>query len=1575
MTDVNENNTNPENTQTGLEIAIIGMAGRFPGANNVEQFWENIKNGIESIGFYSDEELLESGMGPEMLDNPNFVKAKGQIDGIDYFDAHFFDYSPQDAADMDPQSRIFHECAWEALEDAGYNPGEYDGLIGVYAGSSINTEWMKPFFTPGNDSRRDTMILKLNEYLSPSISYKLNLKGPSITVSTACSTSLVAVHLACRGLLNGECNMALAGSATVRLPKVSGYVYREGMVFSPDGHCRAFDADAGGTMFSNGAGVVILKTLEDAVEDGDTVYAVIKGSAVNNDGAQKIGFTAPAINGQADVIKAAHYASEIEPTSLSYLETHGTGTPVGDSIEMEAIIRAFNTTEKGFCKIGAVKTNVGHTETAAGVTGLIKTALSLKHKIIPPTLHFMSPDPESDIQNSPFSVNTALTPWVTNRLPRRAGVNSFGIGGTNVHVVLEEWSEPKNQEEGRKYQLISLSAKTSEALDRMTGNLARNIEQNREKPVNLSNYFSLPDAAYTLHVGRQDFPLRRTVVCSGASDVLDALSDLEKKKTSPASRKIHTFNAGEKEKKAIFMFAGLEAQYIDMGRELYYEETDFREEMDRCFELLRPLMEYDPKDLLYNRSNRSNKSHKTGKSHSEELYRTEIAQPVVFIIEYALARLLMKWGIQPKAMIGYSFGEYTAACIAEVISLEDALKLVTARGRLMAQTPEGAMLSVPLPAAELTPLLPSDLSIAIDNGVSCVAAGPVEAVDNFEKQMKERRLLCMRLESNRAVHSTLMEPIVAPFEEEVKKITLNKPRIPFISNVTGNWITPEEAVDPAYWGRHLRETVRFSKGLNLLLEQENVVFLEVGPGRALSTQLRQQAGKESGHLTVTLLRHPEEPLSDVRFLLEQIGRLWLYGVKINWDGFYRFEKKSRTRIPLPPYPFQRQFYKTSIPSSTAPSEPSSGTPGQLDISKWFYMPSWKPAALPDKSAAPPKKDPEKIPTKILLFVDDSGLGLHLAKQLEENGFHVTSVKTGPAFGNNDASYTVNPKEPDHYEKLFKDLRRTERVPGKILHLWGITGKNEDAIDDTLDLGFYSLLYLAGAIGNQHLLADITLLAVTDNMQDVTGDEVLSPAKAAVPAAGKIISQEYLNINFRSIDILLPAPESRKRKKLVDRLSGELTAETSDLDVVYRGNFRWVQVYEPLSMPAPTAGNSRLKEKGVYLVTGGLGGVGYVLAKHLAERYNARLILTGRAPIPAKAQREEWLSTHPGENPVSLKIKKIQALEESGAEILALAADAADEGQMREAVSLGEEAFGPLNGVFHTAGVPREESGLPISGIDRDRCRSIFLPKIQGTLILEKVLREKKLDFCLLMSSISSVLGGLGHAAYAAAHIFMDAFTRLQNRENPVPWFSVDWDGWRTEPDAKPREFSASSWEEFAMTPTQGIECVERVLSLEEGSHLVHSTGDLNARIREWLSPESLHRSGRSSSREDGENAAIYTRPLLSNPYIAPQTKIERLISEVWQDFLGIDQVGVNDNLFDLKVTSLDMVRVNNTLRNILKKDIPVVAMFNYPTIRSLSLYLSREADAGEGPDRSEALKTGQSRVKNIRNRNIRTKNG
>jgi acyl transferase domain-containing protein len=876
--------------EDGTEIAIIGMAGRFPMAGSVGEFWGLLRDGVEAITFFTDEELEASGCDSSLLKDPNYVKAAALLSNRDQFDAFFFSVSAKEAEIMDPQHRLLLECAWTALEDAGYSPDNYKGPVGVFAGATINTYLLLNIASnPAVVKTLDDLQINIGngaDFLTTRISYKLNLKGPSHLVQSACSTSLVAVHVACQSLLNDECDMALAGGVSINEKMRMGYRYVEGGMSSPDGHCRAFDAKAQGTIFGSGVGIVVLKRLEAAIADGDTIHAIIKGSAVNNDGSMKVGYTAPSVQGQAQVITEALANAGVSPDTITYIETHGTGTPLGDPIEIQALKRAFGIRgKKGFCAIGSVKTNVGHLDAAAGVTGLIKTVLALKHGMIPPSLHFEQPNPQIDFHNSPFYVNTRLSQWNPADSPRRAGVSAFGVGGTNAHIILEEPPALETSSEPAPVQLLALSAKTVTALETATANLVTYLKQHGD--VNLG------DVAYTLQVGRKAFGFRRILACH---DVNDAIRALE----SSDHERIFGGYAAADDRGVIFMFPGQGSQQVNMGLGLYRDEKKFRDQIDLCSEILRPHFGLDLREVLYPDDSASDDA-------AGRLRETHITQPALFALEYALAQLLMSWGLRPAAMIGHSVGEYVASVLAGVMTLEEALKLSVARGSLMRGLPAGAMLSVPLPESELLPILEGGLSLAAVNAPSsCVVSGNTEQIDRLEDHLNEMELICRRLQTTRAFHSEMMEPIVQVFGEQVRKIRLRPPQIPYISNVTGTWIKNDEAVNPDYWAKHLRQTVRFSDGLSELMREPKRILLEVGPGQTLSRLARRQPARKAEQLALATMNQRESGKSDLEYLLTTLGKLWVAGADIQWPNFYQGQR--RRRIPLPTYPFERKRY-------------------------------------------------------------------------------------------------------------------------------------------------------------------------------------------------------------------------------------------------------------------------------------------------------------------------------------------------------------------------------------------------------------------------------------------------------------------------------------------------------------------------------------------------------------------------------------------------------------------------------------------------------------------------------------------
>ncbi|CAH8769907.1 non-ribosomal peptide synthetase/type I polyketide synthase [Paenibacillus dendritiformis] len=1516
-------------SEGGRDIAIVGMAGRFPGARNIAEFWSNLEQGQESISFFTDDELAEYGFDRDLLKRPEFVKAKGVLDEMEHFDPAFFGYTPDQAAIMDPQIRLLHQCAWHALEDAGCDPERHDGSIGLFAGMMNNFHWLSQLSERLHGNLSDMFeVNSLNDTYSVStrIAHKLNLTGPAISLQTACSTSLVAVHLACQSILSGDCDLALAGGASIVLPQKSGYLYQEGMIKSPDGHCRTFDAKAKGTIGGDGVGFVALKPLEAAKKDGDRIYAVIKGTAINNDGSRKVGYTAPSVEGQMDVIQRALAAAQVPADSITYVEAHGSGTPLGDPIEIEALTKAFRSDRTGFCRIGSVKTNIGHLDAAAGVAGLMKTALALHHKQIPPSLHFEMPNPNIDFANSPFVVNTALAEWRNEAGPLRAGVSSFGIGGTNAHVILEEAPVREASGAGRRpSQLLALSAKTPAALDAMTAHLGAYLQEHPE--------LSLADVAYTLQRGRRHFKYRRILSCGTIEEAIEALTPAEGRNGFD-ERKVVTCAADDGGSSVVFMFSGQGSQYVNMGADLYRHEPVFRAEMDRCFRLYRDIAGREMKDILYPAADAD------AEAAALHINQTKHIQPVMFMFEYALARLVMAWGVKPEAMIGYSFGEYTAACLADVLSLEDAMRLIILRGELMQQAPAGAMLSVPLPEQELRLRLTGTLSLAVVNGPSCIVSGSEEDVAAFEHSMKAEKIMCMRLPVATAGHSSLLHAMKEPFAAAVRQVRLQPPSIPYVSTTTGTWITAEEAADPDYWIRHLTDTVRFADGMALLAQEPRRLFIEIGPGQDLTLLARRHLGSGRDQRALNLVRPAQRGGSDSALLVNRIGRLWLHGQSIDWQAFHG---EARAIVSLPSYPFARERYwpQASEGGLAAPGtgqgkgRPSSGKMGkQADMSDWFYVPTWK------KTPAAPASLKGEAAGNWLVFADGAGLAADIAKHLSERGAYVVTVRAGERFEQEGAmQYTLHPRNEGHYARLFSELQAHGRLPNRILHAWGVSGPSGSdltTIRAAQDLGFYSVLYTAKALKRQQVREEMRMWVFTDSVHAIAGEPVLHPEKATVLGPCRVIPQELPHMQCRSIDIVLPEAGSWQRERLIGRLLDEFGAAGTELAIAYRDNARWVLDYEPFKISEPEAQTPGLRPGGVYLITGGLGYMGHTLGGYLARSVQAKLALTSRSPFPPREEWDAWVSAHGKEEAVSVQIGKLRQLEAQGAEVLVLSADAADQEQMETAIRQAEAAFGPLNGVIHAAGMTGDAAFRMLEETVEPLCEQHFRAKMYGLLVLERVLAGKDLDFCLLASSLSPMLGGLGFSAYAAANHFMDAFVHDRNRRQPVPWTSVNWDGWQLEADQTIRGQAGTSISELLIAPAEGVELLRRLLPVRDMSQIVISTGDLGARIDKWVRREGQHEEPEAFRQGDG---SYYSRPALSGEYAAPATETERKLCAMWEQFFRIDRIGVQDDFFELGGDSLKAITVVSAIHKELSVEIGLPVFFNMPTIQQLSAYI------------------------------------
>jgi phthiocerol/phenolphthiocerol synthesis type-I polyketide synthase E len=1515
---------------SGTEIAIIGMACRFPGARNLEEYWHLLQNGTQAISFLGDEELDPSGIDAPLSSHPNYVKAAPLLDDVESFDASFFGYSPKEAELMDPQHRLFLELAWEALEIAGYNSSTYPGSIGVYAGARTNTYLYNLISNPEAIKSLSAFEIGLGNdlsFLSGRVAYKLGLRGPAYSVQTACSTGLVAVHLACQSLLIDECQIALAGSIAVNVPQKTGYLYQEGGILSPDGCCRAFDERAAGTLFGSGAGIVVLKRLEDALADRDHIFAVIKGSAVNNDGSAKASFTAPSVDGQAEVIAETLLAAEVKPETVSYVESHGTGTQLGDPIEIRALTKAFraSTDKKNFCGIGSVKTNIGHLDAAAGIAGLIKTVLALKHRQLPPSLHFERPNPNIDFANSPFYVNTTLKEWEVAGAPRRAGVSSFGVGGTNAHVILEEAPEAEPSGESRPWHLLMLSGKTFGALEVATENLIDHLKQHPET--------NLSDVAYTLQSGRETFDYRRVISCSDLDHAVRALE------MDP--QRVFTEYRAARELPVIFMFPGGGAQYVNMGYDLYRSEPAFREQIDLCSQILRTQLGCDLREFLY-----------AGDAQLammvDRMKSASIGLPALFVTEYALARLWMSWGVHPKAMIGHSLGEYVAACLSGVFSLEDALSLVVLRGRLFERLPRGAMLSVPLPENQVRTLMNGKLSLAAVNGPShCVLSGPVEAIEEVADLLRARELEFRKLQIDVAAHSEMVVTILDPFSEFVNRLNLQKPQIPYISNVTGRWVTAEDATSPDYWVRHLRQTVRFGEGMEQLLQEPDSLLLEVGPGQTLSTLAKLQTGAQGARTVLGSMRHPNDRQSDVAYLLTTFGRLWLEGVDIDWRSFYAGE--LRRRVPLPTYPFERQRYWIKPETESVPRYVQASKRKNSNLASWFYVPSWK------RTAVPQLNDNPAASSDWLIFVDECGIGALMAERLKETNHKVTVVKAADKFQRvNEDTYLINPGASEDYEAMLRSLQEEGRNPDRIIQLWSVTSdavrSGRSFFEKAQNYGYYSMIFLAWALVKTKRRDLVHVEIVSNHMQEVN-DEVPFPEKATLLGPCITISQEYPNIVCRSIDLVVPQMGARQLETLADRLIAELQYPSPDPIIAYRGNHRWVRHYEPLPLTESTNTVRSLRQNGVYLITGGLGGVGLILAEYLARTVQARLVLTGRTSFPERGQWAQWLQARGEEDEVSRKIRKIQALEKFGGEVLTAGVDVADEDQMRSLIAQIYERFGQLNGVLHAAGITSGPSLYrPVTEVGPAESEGQFKPKVHGVYVLEEVLKGRPVDFCLLFSSNAAVLGGLGFVAYAAANQFMDAFVSSRSKNESPVWLSANWDPWPEE--TKQYTGAQTSIDQYTMTQAESEEAFRRIACMGAGGQIVVSTGDLWSRLDLWVKRK-VNPGGQGSDSET--SIAAHQRPHLQTSYVAPRNEIERTVADIWQQVLGIQQVGIHDNFFDLGGHSLLVTQVIGRLRDALQIDLPLSQLFNFPTVADLAKVIAQTEAEIEDTKRVEIL--------------------
>ncbi|MFN4128694.1 MAG: type I polyketide synthase, partial [Paracoccaceae bacterium] len=1246
----------------------------------------------------------------------------------------------------DPQHRQFLEVAWEALENAGHLPQSFPGPIGVWAGCGMGSYFYFNLCSHRDLVEQTGMFLLRHtgndkDFLATRVSHILDLKGPSINVQTACSTSLVAVHCAAQALLNGECDMALAGGATIELPHARGYLYTEGEILSPDGHCHAFDHRAQGTVFGSGAGCVVLRRAVDAVRDGDHIWALIKGSAVNNDGAAKAGYLAPSVDGQARCIAEAQAVAGVSAGSVSYVECHGTGTYLGDPIEVAALTAAFRETTDavGSCRIGSVKTNIGHLDAAAGVASLIKVALSLHHRALPPSLGYEAPNPAIDFDTSPFRVNDRLTAWQAPVL--RAGVNSLGVGGTNAHAVLQE--APARAPSGQSdwpFQPLVLSARSKGALDAASVRLASHLRATPDQP--------LADVAWTLKHGRRAFDKRRVLVAGSPAEAAALLE-------SNDPRRVFTHDWLGDDPQVVFMFPGGGAQYAGMARDLYETEPVFADWMDRGLAVLEPKLDYDIRALWLPEPGAE-------AAATEALKKPSVQLPLIMITEYALAKLFGSWGVTPTALVGHSMGENTAAALAGVMGFADCIGLVHLRGTLFDTIPPGGMLSIPLSEAHLraaldrlgfhlgentqNPTLPLDIA-SINAPDLCVVSGPDASLATLAGKLAAEGIETQRIAIDIAAHSAMLEPILARFGAYLRSIPLHAPTLPIISNRSGVELTAAQATDPEYWVQHLRNTVDFRACMAHLTAEPGRVYIEMGPGRALSS-LAQANGVAQAQV-IPALRHPDQKMADDAWHLVTLARLWACGVAVDWEPVWGIG--PRHRVPLPGYAFQRKPYFIAPAEGRAAQDES--PPARIDdLAGWGWRPQWRPMAagfdLDDLA--------QVAPQTWLVFLDDSGLCAAVADRLAGAGHRVVRVRAGDAFARDDrGDYRLSPERGrEGYDSLIRDLVARGLAPSRIVLGWLVTGKESyrpgsSFLHRNIEQGFFALLFLGQALAGENLPRPIRITVLTTGAAQVKSGALAHPEKAMVLGPARVIPREVPGVLVGMLDL---GPGDA-----VDVVLEEVLSDTPAI-AAWRKGRRYEAGVKAVALPQ---GGFDLPRGAHVLITGGFGGIGLTVAEDLIRRFGVKITLIARRPLPDRGLWPAVLAKASPDDPLARRILALQRLEAISAEVgggavLVARADVANLDEMTAAKAAGEARFGAVHAVIHAAGVVDDG---PLLMKTPAEVEEVFAPKLHGTQVLERLFPDGSLALLVLFSSTSTITGPAGQIDYVAANEYLNAYAK------------------------------------------------------------------------------------------------------------------------------------------------------------------------------------------------------------------------
>ncbi|MET0405605.1 MAG: beta-ketoacyl synthase N-terminal-like domain-containing protein [Cystobacter sp.] len=1493
------------------QIAIVGARLRVPGASSLQDFWTNILEGRDSIESLSPEALKAAGVPATLASAPGYVARAGTIPGIEDFDHEFFGYTFREARAIDPQQRLLLTLSHQLLEEVGADTSN----VGMFASTGFPSYLLKNA-APSPEARTgmaDVVIGNAQDCTATRIAFKLDLCGPAMTIQSGCSSSLVSLHMARLALLTGQCDMALVGAASLRIPQHEGYAFQRDGVVSSDGVCRPFDAEASGTLFTSGAVVVALKKLSKALADGDDILSVLCGSAANNDGQRKAGFTAPSVKGQMEAIQKAYARAKIDPRSIGYLEAHGTGTSLGDPIEIQALTEAFGTftSERGFCSLGSVKGNVGHLDVASGLVGVVKASLCLKHRVKPPLANFTSPSPKLDLERSPFHIQTHAAEWVTQGdAPRRAAVSSLGVGGTNGHVILEEAPARHDSSLTGAEGLVLLSARNPAALETRRQSALEALTARPEW---------IGDAAYSSQLFQRVHALR------GA---------LWLRSTEEGLRSLPLESTGDwRHHQVAFVFPGQGTQFQAMGLELYSRWEEFRARFDHCAELFAARGVVDPRRML--------------QEQDLDASDTLNLQPFLFTVEYALGTLLMHLGLMPDVLMGHSLGEYVAATLAGVFSLEDAVKLVAERSRIMSRAPRGAMLAVICTEEELAPHLGERLSLSVVNGArNRVVGGSVEDIQALRTTLTAQGVKSVVLKTSHAFHSYLMESAAEELRAAFEGITLNLPRTKLISNEDGRWDRPERFTSPDYWARHLREPVRFFEGLQTLMASaDSTIIIETGPGQSIKGNLASSFSQKPAGLFDTLLQGKE--MERLGLLL---GQCWANGRPVDWRALYK--GRPGHLVPFAPHPLapKRCWIDASTDSARdAQVTPESAHHKQEDLGRWLFEQRWLPRA---------SEYLEGLSTgeELLVLTGPRGLSEALVERLRSVGALPTSV---------DLTELLTREGLDSIDAAAAAVK--ERVGGthgarKVLALLPLL------VDE------------ASGACEQIIRANLVLLGVCRALRPAKGErlELLLMSSQAyrtteedvrwwqswVDGFALVAQQEVPGVGVRVLDVgeaIVREPQPEQLDLLVTECM-----EGRDRFVALRGRTMWTREIRRVA-PRPEGRKPPEAPRNVVII-GGTGNVGLVYATHFARKAGTNVTLVSRSAASVGARLAD--KPLPEGRIWARRSRLLETTRAEGGQLLFLDADTSDIQALRKALSEARSRMGSIDAIVHAAGAAAEIHYRLMFESQPEFLKELLAPKMQVALTLDRVAREFQVPRVLVVSSISAVLGGLGLYGYTLSHSLLDAFARAVS-DRACRWTTIDWDAWEFYKDGRAAEARDVGIDALAITEAEGLSVLGRVSDAGWPEHVVVSSGDLEVRYRSWVLRG-------AETREPATTTNRIDRPQLKDDFVAPRSPVESTLAELWAENIGLKSVGTRDNFFELGGHSLSAIALVEDINRRLDSDLQVVDIFKYPTIEKLAERLTPKTltDVRKGREAGEAQGAPEGGGRNEQRRNyFRTMKG